>query len=495
MERKSNTSNSTIENQHLNIYLEKSILEYLNQDGLSNLLAKKNSQLLLSAKNNKVVAKINDQKFTLQNVYDLFIKIINTSSILENDFSKEYEFKKKDNLRTLVKSFTNTPELPGFSSSQVLIHEKGTTNIYSLSYKNSEYYESFEDPAFFNTLFTKVRKSKNKSFDQKELLNKHIKLDGHFLAKELSFRDFNTIFLLSRDDLFPLSDDDRLKFNNYIIKQIPKIFKIITSVSKKKVELEKANVINNFPIKTVIFNDEGNSITEEDLEAAQHDTSSLHHERILLMGELLNTLRHELSNPLFGIDLSHTLLMDQTNDFDVKDTLSHISNSVKRSQAIIQEFSNLYKDDEKLALISLKSLINETITLTKSESRAHRVVFEMENDIEIKSNGTLLSQVIFNLLINSSQALTNENVDNGKIEIKVIENSNDIHIDIMDNGNGIPENIKNKIFTPFFTTKETGTGLGLAICKTLLKKINGDINLMDVDFGAKFRLTLPKVSF
>lgn len=494
MERKSNTTHSRIKNKYLNIYLDKSILATLGQDGHCATKNKKSSQLQLSQKNNNNISiKINNNnKYLLKNSTDLLQEVIKQSSSINLSIPKEFEFRKKDSLKNLLKSLTSIDKLSGYSSSQVLIHEKGTTNIYSVSYKNDDFIESYEEPTFFNTLFTKVRKSKNKSFDQKELLNKHIKLDGHFLAKELSFRDFNTIFLLSRDDLFPSSDTDRAVFNGHIIKLIPKIFNVITNESNKQINIEKNRVINNFPIKSILFSEDGSAVERENLDSIKHDTSSLHHERILLMGELLNTLRHELSNPLFGIDLSHNLLMDQVNDSDIQETLSHISNSVKRSQAIIQEFSDLYKDDGKLTLVPLKSLINETITLTKSESRAHKVIFLMEKDIEVKSNGTLLSQVIFNLLINSSQALTNANTVKGVIEIEVKEHSDFVSIDIKDNGPGIPNNIKSNIFNPFFTTKETGTGLGLAICKNLLKKINGDISLVETNSGALFRINLPQ---
>lgn len=493
MERSSNTTHSRVKNKYLSIYLEKSIIEVLQHDGLSNINSKKNSQVIFTAKEeDHFTAKINDNKHTLYHAKDLVTDIIESSKTPKVDIPKIFEFKKKDHLRSLLKDMTNIESLSGFSTSQVLIHEKGTTNIYSLSFKNNEYIESFEDTAFFNTLFTKVRKSKNKSFDQKELLNKHINLNGHFLAKEISLRDFNLILLLSRDDLFPISENDRVDFNNFVIKLIPKLFNIISYESNKLIEIEKSNIIKNFPLASVKFSEDGNRISLENLESAQQDTSSLHHERILLMGELLNTLRHELSNPLFGIDLSHNLLMDQIDDFEVKDTLSHISNSVKRSQAIIQEFSNLYQDNDSLSLISLKNLISETITLTKSESRAHKVIFNMDNDIEVKSNGTLLSQVIFNLLINSSQALTNDQIDNGVISIDVEVTEDNVNINIQDNGNGIPNEIKDNIFNPFFTTKETGTGLGLAICKNLLKKINGEISLIDVNEGTLFRVQVPR---
>ena len=494
MENQSNTTHSRVENKFLNIYTDKAVLESTFQDSHFKTTSKKNSQLQITKINNsEIELKLNSKKFVLLNSQDFILDNLRDSKELISQIDKEYQFKKKDNIRSFLKYLTTAEGLNGFSSTQMLIHQKGTTNIYSITYKNDEYYETYQEPTFFNTLFAKVRKSKNKSFDQKELLNKDIQLDGHFLAKELSFRDYNLIILLSRNDLFPIAETDRSIFNDLIIKSIPKLFNIITIESSRQSKLESDRILSNFPIDSFIIEEDDVKINQIGIEDHQQDTSSLHHERILLMGELLNTLRHELSNPLFGIDLSHNLLIDQTSDFDVKDTLSHISNSVKRSQAIIQEFSNLYKDDEEFTSISLKNLISETIILTKSESRSHKVNFNMENDIEIMSNGTLLSQVIFNLLINSSQALSENKVENSKIDILVSESLKHILIDIIDNGPGVPDSLKNNIFNPFFTTKETGTGLGLAICKNLTKKINSDISLVNSNEGAHFQISVPKV--
>ncbi|WP_412463547.1 sensor histidine kinase [Halobacteriovorax sp. RT-2-6] len=470
-------------------------MDSLFQDSKFLTTSKKNSQLQIVKYNkDEIELKINSKKFVLMNSTDFLSDKICDAKELTLLPNKEFQFKKKDSIRSFLKALTNADELNGFSSSQMLIHQKGTTNIYSITYKNDEYYETYQEPTFFNTLFAKVRKSKNKSFDQKELLNKDIQLDGHFLAKELSFRDFNLIILLSRNDLFPVADIDRTNFDKLIIKSIPKLFNIITVESSRQSKIERDKILSNFPINSFVIEDDGVKINQIGIEDHQQDTSSLHHERILLMGELLNTLRHELSNPLFGIDLSHNLLIEQTEDFDVKDTLSHISNSVKRSQAIIQEFSNLYKDDEEFTSTSLKNLIAETIILTKSESRSHKVNFDMSNDIEIMTNGTLLSQVIFNLLINSSQSLNVNNIANSRIDINVSEVNNKILIDIIDNGPGISKDIENNIFNPFFTTKDTGTGLGLAICKNLTKKINGDIYLIESEEGAHFQINIPKVN-
>ena len=83
-----------------------------------------------------------------------------------------------------------------------------------------------------------------------------------------------------------------------------------------------------------------------------------------------------------------------------------------------------------------------------------------------------------------------------KKQIKVIveKDKKNILIDVIDNGPGVPQEIKDEIFSPFFTTKETGTGLGLAICRNLSRKINAELFLLPSKDGSHFQLALTQGS-
>jgi signal transduction histidine kinase len=220
-----------------------------------------------------------------------------------------------------------------------------------------------------------------------------------------------------------------------------------------------------------------------------------HNERVSLLGELINTLKHELSNPLFGLSLTSKLLTDLETDEDKKDIFIEVQKGIERCQTIIKNFSDIYRESTEVKNVELISLIKETIVLTKSESKSVEKKINTEADLEnleIQTNPTWISQIIFNLIINSSQAISCSNIQKPLINVNIKRSQNLVSIDIIDNGPGIPPELHSKIFSPFFTTKQEGTGLGLNICQRLARKLEGDLRLTKSDEnGTIFTLDIP----
>jgi two-component system sensor histidine kinase HydH len=107
---------------------------------------------------------------------------------------------------------------------------------------------------------------------------------------------------------------------------------------------------------------------------------------------------------------------------------------------------------------------------------------------EIMADSAMLYQAFLNLLLNSCQALDN----NGTIIIKVRYQSENIVINFIDDGEGIPDKAIKKIWAPFFTTKDTGTGLGLGIVKNMIEVHNGTISITNMELaGANVEILLP----
>jgi C4-dicarboxylate-specific signal transduction histidine kinase len=176
--------------------------------------------------------------------------------------------------------------------------------------------------------------------------------------------------------------------------------------------------------------------------------------------------------------------------------VDHILLSIKRSQSIIENFSDLYKSNSKMEKIEMKNLIQEVFTLTKSESRSIKTSIlidgeEGRDEIFLIGNKTWLAQIFFNLIINSAQAMKLSLTPNPEITIKIQEDGEkSVANSFTDNGPGI-KHPSERIFSPFFTTKKEGTGLGLNICKNLIEKMGGQIKLLKNDKGASFKLILP----
>lgn len=410
-----------------------------------------------------------------------------------------------------------------YQSCQILIHEKGSPSIETFFYDSNTGHSKKEIPvSTFSKIFNLVKKSKNKLFNQTQILESDIGVVGTFLAKDIELSKHSILVIVSRNGFLPPSDMEINIFNSsihFISDVIQSI--LIASLNKLRTEVYKSLLetypnplfLDNTPLNHAAkYSDvqdlnelnstenlSGRKFYEIGMKDADNTSDIYHHQRVSLLGELLNTLKHELSNPLFGLNMASDLLLLEDFDDEMNSIIKDISINSKRCQTIIDNFSKLYREEESSDEFNIKDVVNETILLTKSESKQipkdiKFYNFQDEIDYNIKSNSTWLSQILFNLIINSSQAIksASEDLRNQRIEITIIKKLEEIEITISDTGPGIPPKLKDQIFKPFITTKEKGTGLGLSICSNLIKKLNGKIEITQKDeIGTTVTFTLP----
>lgn len=213
-------------------------------------------------------------------------------------------------------------------------------------------------------------------------------------------------------------------------------------------------------------------------------------------GAYTGSLVHEVNNLMQIITVSSQLLNEstslKTND---KEKVQLIQKATKQ----VVEISNNYYDYMKLSklelqLMDLNAIIEESIDLAKEYVKGQKIEIEFNKSFSnLKSyvNKVYIQQVIINLIKNSSESMLSDR-DNKKISIytNIVEDSTFIHF--QDNGKGIPESIKEHIFDPFISSKETSMGLGLAFVKKIMFEHRGDIRLMESDHkGTHFRMELP----
>jgi two-component system, NtrC family, sensor kinase len=422
--------------------------------------------------------------------------------------------------------------LKGFISTQLFIHEKGKSSAKTFSFSNgSKSKEKNLSAEKFLNLFNLIKKSKNKDFSQTTLNSHDIDMTGTFLAKELSYLNRNLIILISRNDLFNPTKEESIIFNDLINYFKPFLEPLLSQRQSDIKSSTLLKALNHFPYPLLLINKLGQALFSNPAYSKHEgqgdhfkikeykyslpnshtlyflmpnnfssEADFYHFKRLSLLGELLNTLRHELSNPLFGLKLAADILKSESENEENTELLNDVLDSADRCQLIIKNFSDLYGSHENTEELNLYQLINKTVILTKSETKGIRKVITLNSNIihlnddsiniPININGTYISQIVFNLIINSAQALRENDpyFDNSpKIELAIIENGPSITITCKDNGPGIPKDKREKIFEPFFTTKSQGTGLGLAICSSLVKRINGSLQLLpDKEGGAIF---------
>ncbi len=216
-------------------------------------------------------------------------------------------------------------------------------------------------------------------------------------------------------------------------------------------------------------------------------------EKMSAIGLLAGNIAHELNNPLTGIkSLAQILLTEIPKDSPVHNDLIEIQAAANRSELIIKnllEFSSLHGDS--VEVVSVREMIKKTMAFLKTALRYHNSFIELEEgEDRVSIEPHLLQQVIFNLVNNACQAMG----DDGDLYLTSKIHPQTIEISVRDTGPGIPAEIREAIFTPFFTTKAPGkgTGLGLPICQSIIEHHGGKISVSSSGLGgAVFTIRLP----
>jgi len=190
-------------------------------------------------------------------------------------------------------------------------------------------------------------------------------------------------------------------------------------------------------------------------------------------------------------------------DEDSKEKLDRITQSlIEQIDALTQianEFSNFAKMPKATESENdLIEILRNVVTVFKDdEEYSLRIHFDEKQHAPIWADKDLLLRVFNNLIKNAGQALKQvEDEDTDKlIQIDFEETVSHYVVAIRDNGPGIPDDLKEKIFVPYFTTKSTGTGLGLAMSKQIIESHNGKIWFeTEPNIGTTFYIMLPKLS-
>lgn len=221
----------------------------------------------------------------------------------------------------------------------------------------------------------------------------------------------------------------------------------------------------------------------------------IHSNKMETIGRLAAGMAHELRNPLGVIRNSTFILHDEYKEKDKLKTMAieAIDNSVDRASKII---GNLLKSsrltNDKKEWTNLKDLIGEVINLYNKPLYEQNIKLDIfcKEDIVIYINSESLKHILMNLIHNAIDAME----EGGILEIQCLCNVKNIEIKIKDNGIGIEEEMLDKIFDPFYTTKDIGkgTGLGLYIAYSETEKIDGNIKVIsEGNEGTTFIIDIP----
>lgn len=231
----------------------------------------------------------------------------------------------------------------------------------------------------------------------------------------------------------------------------------------------------------------------------QFEREAARRERLSEMGHLAAGVAHEIRNPLNTISIAAQRLAAEftprENQQEYAGMTSQIKQEAMRLNEIITRFLALAREEKKrFQPIALDSLIEEFVQFIKPEAEqlSIRLSVDLAFGNSIQADEGNLKQVFTNLFNNAKEALTGKA---GRLRIATKLVGDKVQILFEDSGPGIPVDLRERVFTPYFTTKDAGTGLGLPTVHKIIAEMGGEITVTDSDLGgAEFVITLPTKS-
>ena len=216
------------------------------------------------------------------------------------------------------------------------------------------------------------------------------------------------------------------------------------------------------------------------------------------MGQMAAGIFHEVKQPLSAISGLLQLSLGEDRSEKEKKRLKTVMLAVNRLNTILESFKSFSRtSEEKYEGIFIHLVLDQIVELFRHQLKGKGIecIYEKAKSMHpVLGDDQSLQQVFSNLIMNAADALEEKGDKKRAIRIAIFEKTDDVIVEIEDNGSGIPEEVREKLFDPFFSTKDPdkGTGLGMSIVESILHRHNAMIDLYsEVDVGTKFTLTFP----
>ncbi len=221
--------------------------------------------------------------------------------------------------------------------------------------------------------------------------------------------------------------------------------------------------------------------------------------RMASLGQMLANIAHQWRQPLTQLNLSLYNLkksFEKQNKKEFEDFYSNSKNLILGMSNTIEDFTNFFSPKKQKEIFLLNISINEALKILNKifEDEKIDIKFDITKDLEIFGVKNELTQVLLNILSNAKDAFVQNGIKNRELSIKTYKKDDFIYLEIVDNALGIKDEIKDKMYEPYFTTKHqsSGTGLGLFISKIIIENsFEGEISHTNTQNGSIFELKFP----
>lgn len=241
-------------------------------------------------------------------------------------------------------------------------------------------------------------------------------------------------------------------------------------------------------------------VYEEVEKSRQKDLVMTHQSRLAAMGQMIGHIAHQWKQPLNALNI---LLYNIKDSFDNNELTEEILENltekgaelVMKMSTTIDDFRNFFKPSKEKEKFNINKIIKNSLSIVGASFKHNNINVKMKEKEEIITTGfpNEYSQVILNVLNNAKDAIVDRGIK-GRIKIDIFHKNNSGVVKITDNGGGIPEDIFNFIFDPYFTTRPEGkgSGMGLYISKMIIEEhMKGKIDVHNLKNGAEFDIITP----
>ena len=301
----------------------------------------------------------------------------------------------------------------------------------------------------------------------------------------------------TRSDFIGKKSSDLKKFGIRLLKTSAFFERVLTEgrrVTETYTDVTPDGRMNYYHVNAFPLHDEDGTIcrlvlTRRNTTAEMQIEQRLYQsQKMAAIGELSTYIAHEIRNPLFAIGgFANALLRLPSLDNSAREKARIILEESQRLDEILKSILNFARPTEQdIGAVNVNDLVTQTVELMGFGTQKDiPIVTEFADNLpRVHGNAEMLKQCLINLIKNAQEAM-----DQGVIHVRTRYVEGVVFLEVEDNGPGIPLDLQEKIFSPFFSTKDKGAGLGLAMTRKIINEIGGKL-LLHSKVGAGTMVTL-----
>lgn len=240
-------------------------------------------------------------------------------------------------------------------------------------------------------------------------------------------------------------------------------------------------------------------VQEELAKNRAKDLMLIQQSRQVAMGEMVHNIAHQWRQPLNALALIPANIQDdyrfgELNEATLGRAMVDGNRVIQRMSRIIDDLRNFFQSSPERQPFRIEAAVRGAIALVDASFREHDIEFRIESKSDVETMGyeKELAQVLLNLFNNAKDAIKANEVPHGCIDVRLEQDDGTEKIRVRDNGGGIPGGVMERIFDPYYSTREAGTGIGLYMSRMIVEKsMGGRISAANIEGGAEFTVSFP----